>query len=214
MKFIQLIALIILFNFGFSNLYSREKGSYSTDIFGAKVYKDGNYEESISLDIFGNKQFKNNLGESASLKKDIFNDMIYTDNRNNEVKIDEVVWRSMLEDVHGDIDALFYDLITQNTSRNNSKVSIEIDIMGREIYKENNLTEEFWVDILGTQQYRNSNGESASIRKDILDCMNYTDSKGNNLSFSADTWQRMFRHTGGRERSVFRSLINQYLFFR
>ena len=206
------ILLIFLLLFELTSLMAQEKGVYSTDIFGAQVYKNGNYEEKIWVDIFGNKQFKNNIGETASLEKDIFDNMIYKDNRNNEVKIEKTVWAEMLADVDGDVDALFYDFIAQNNRRNNTKVSIAIDIMGKEIYKENNFTEEFWVDILDAQQYRNSNGQTATLKKDIFDKFIYKDSKGNDLTFSTDEWQSMFQRTGGRERAVFRNLINRYLF--
>jgi hypothetical protein len=194
------------------SLHSQGKDEYFTDVFGAKIYKNGDYEEKIWVDVFGDKQFSNNRGESASLKKNIFDDRIYEDNRSNEVKINKIVWVKMLKDVHGDEDALFYDLIAQNNKQSGSKVSIEIDIMGKEIYKDNNLTQEFWVDIMDTQQYRNSDGQTASLRKDISGNMNYSDSKGNCLIFTSDAWQREYRHTGGRERSVFRQLIKKYLF--
>ncbi len=208
---------IVLFFFtlflGISCMSAQERGTYYTDIFGAQVYRNGSYEESIGLDIFGNKQFKNNRGETASLEKDIFGDMIYKDNRSNEVKIDKQVWKTMLEEVHGDVDALFYELIAQNQNRNDSKMSIDVDIMGKEIYKSNNFTEEFWKDIMDTQQYRNSRGETASLRKDLFDRLVYSDSRGNDMTFSTDEWQRMFHRTGGRERAVFRDLINRYLNF-
>jgi len=128
------------------------------------------------------------------------------------MKIEKTVWIEMLADVDGDVDALFYDFIAQNSGRNNTKVSISIDILGKEIYKENNFSEEFWVDILDIQQYKNSDGQTASLKKDILDRLIYKDSKGNDLTFSTDEWQRMFQRTGGRERAVFRNLINRYLY--
>ena len=146
------------------------------------------------------------------MEKDIFDNMVYKDSRRNEVKIEKTVWIEMLAEVDGNVDALFYDFIAQNSGRNNTKVSIAIDILGKEIYKENNFTEEFWVDILDAQQYKNSNGQTASLKKDILDRLIYKDSKGNDLTFSTYEWQRMFQRTGGRQRAVFRNLINRYLY--
>ena len=212
MKLNKLILSIFLLFFELTSSIAQEKGVCSTDIFGAQVYKSGNYEEKTWIDIFGNKQFKNNIGETASLEKDIFDNMVYKDSRSNEMKIEKTVWIEMLAEVDGDVDALFYDFIAQNSGRNNTKVSISIDILGKEIYKENNFSEEFWVDILDIQQYKNSDGQTASLKKDILDRLIYKDSKGNDLTFSTDEWQRMFQRTGGRERAVFRNLINRYLY--
>ena len=101
MKTKRLVFLFFILILGISCMNAQDRGTYSTDIFGAQVYKNGSYEESIGLDIFGNKQFKNNRGETASLEKDIFGDMIYKDNRNNEVKIDKEIWKTMLKEAHG-----------------------------------------------------------------------------------------------------------------
>ncbi|WP_303887155.1 hypothetical protein [Dysgonomonas mossii] len=51
-----------------------------------KDFSMDQYQRNISRDIFGYLQYENSRGERASLKKDVFDNWIYSDNRNNEVK--------------------------------------------------------------------------------------------------------------------------------
>lgn len=54
------------------------------------------YKEEYKIDIFGYQQFKNNQRESASLSKDIFDNMVYKDNKGNELKYTQSAWNKMV----------------------------------------------------------------------------------------------------------------------
>lgn len=69
-----------------------------------------NYREEYKVDIFGNQQFKNNQQESASLSKDIFDNITYKDSKRNELKYALPVWSKMVRR-HGSSQKAFISLV-------------------------------------------------------------------------------------------------------
>lgn len=51
-----------------------------------------NYKEEYKVDIFDHLQFKNNQRETASLSKDIFDNIIYEDSKGNKLSMPENMW--------------------------------------------------------------------------------------------------------------------------
>jgi hypothetical protein len=207
----KIIIIVAIISFC-TNLFSQENLKLRTDIFGNRIYSNGNYEETFSIDIFGNNQYKNSRGETASLGKDIFNNMIYKDNRGNEISIDKDIWKTMLDNASGNVEELFLSFIIQNTDKTNSKTEFKIDIMGHEIFSENGYTEEIWKDIMDNWQYKNNKGQTATLRLDIFKHYEYSDSAGNTINLSSDTRSRHHHNrTGKNGAPLLRQLVYEYL---
>jgi len=191
------------------------------------------FSQRIDVDIFGNLQYKSERQRyEASLKKNIFDDLIFTDNNRNEVIFEKKYldlqyrnWQGR-EDVRTDI---FRDLIRRyQTEREyrvkhsvdifgkiiiednrNNRTSRGTDIFGNPVYEErrNGVKTSFERDIFGNLIYK-SNRRQASLKKDIFNKWSYSDSGGNKFEFSDETWNRLMRRYGNDE-NVFMFLIDE-----
>jgi|GEM_PF-3601002 len=191
--------------------FAQHRGEYTTDVLGNKTYRDGAFEETFSIDIFGNNQYKNNQDETASLEKDIMGNMIYKDSRGNRITIDQKNWLQMLDRAHGDREGLFSYFISKNSRKHNSVTQYETDLMGHDIFSSDGQKEEIWQDILGDWQYTNNNGTKASLSKNVLGEYIYNDSRGSRITFSPQIWERKLNKSHNDPAMIFRDLIHELL---
>ena len=159
-------------------------------------YRDRrNVKEVYEIDIFGDARYRNNQGQSmtlrrnimgeleyfsnefrATLGKDIFENIIYKDNRGNKVTYSKE----------------FLGKIRRGRHRGDGNVE-EFLLLGlaKDVGKKKNYTEEYTVDIFGNIEYKNSEGRRVSIKKDLFDDFEYKDNQGVSLSIRKDIFDHV-----------------------
>ncbi|QDH77928.1 hypothetical protein FKX85_02290 [Echinicola soli] len=196
------------------------------------------YGQLIERNFFGDLEYSSRNGEyKATLEKDVFDDLIYTDNQRNKVTFekDYLHWEygDMLENEREERMFLM-DLVRQYRRESNYKATYEIDVFDNLIIEDNrdykleigedifgNVTREESINGRKTSFTKEKNGglvyesnnENASLRKDIFDRWIYEDSRENKLEFGKSTWDRLVNKYGDNE-VIFSQLMNELLFFR
>ncbi|MFD2599194.1 hypothetical protein ACFSQ3_09540 [Sphingobacterium corticis] len=190
----------------------------------------------MRTNIFGNLEYRSSDGRyKADLKKNIFDDLEFTDNRNNQIKLEKKYLASEYPDIHNNErirQRLFRNLVRENSRSEGYKAAYKIDLMDRLVIEDNQgyqLKEH--VDIFGNRQTSekfngvntkigknihgnwefSASGNRASLEKNIFDQYIYKDSFGNKIQFEKETWKRMIRRFESEE-SIFRSLIDQFFY--
>ncbi|WP_243346062.1 hypothetical protein [Parabacteroides sp. FAFU027] len=205
--------LILLLIVLVTNANAQEKREYTTDIFGYKVYKCNGYEEKFGKDIMGNYEYENNRREKASLEKDVFGGMTYSDSNGNEIKYGKIQWAELIRKWNNDEEGFFMNMVDKymKSRKKQFREEEEEELPGHDIHMGNIDREEFRQDITGDWQYRNSEGQTASLHIDVMGDINYSDSDGNKAVISKKTMhsQRKFRHRNPEE--IFRHLVKSIL---
>lgn len=193
-------------------------------------------EGSIETDIFGDLQFRSSdLRYSAYLKKDIFDNLTFTDSSRNRIVFEKEYlageYPAVLNDSRAKID-FFRSVVSRHRNDNGYEAKYSVDILGSVITEDNrgNRTEEK-TDIFGNKSYEESiNGVEMSIHRDLHGTLQYRsgnmsaslgnafssgkwvyeDSSGNRFEFGEKTWDRIIRRFGGDE-WVFSFLIDNFL---
>lgn len=161
MKKYVLLAFLFLFSLGLTSQTLRTKKQYGNS-------QRRHHDKNIVTDIHGNLQYEDADGVKASLSKDIFGDMIYKDNRNNEVNYSAKVWNDVFSDLKNERDILSWLVEAFHNTKDM-----------KEKYKKN---------IHDDLEYENNQGLKASLSKDIFDTWVYKDSKGNEIKYSKEYW--------------------------
>ncbi len=176
----------------------------------------------VETDIFGDLQY-NSGGYTASLKKNIFDDLTFSDNRNNNLVFEKKYLQQEDPKVLSDVGArtdFFRYLIRRYRSENGYTAKYSVDIFGTTIVEDNRGNKvERGTDIFGNPTYKEksggvevsvkrsidgaleyrSGGESASLGKDIFGKWIYKDSSGNRFEFGGRAWDMMIRRFGNDE---------------
>jgi len=211
-RFIVILALVLSFSVLFA-----QRGAIDTDIFGALQYRsaDGRYK--------------------ASLEKNIFDDLIFTDSRNNKLQYEKKYLDKAEPDLRGNKDAqmrLLRRLVRENSRHADYRATFKVDIFDKTIIEDNKGYKlEKGKDIFGhvnvkervngskTQLKRNLRGgleytwdnNKASFDKDIFDKWIYKDSFGNEIQFGKETWKRILEQYGTDE-EFFWELLDRYFY--
>lgn len=208
-KFILLFILAITC----SQLFAQR---YDTDIFG-----DPNYQSS-------------DLRYQASLKKDIFDNLTFSDNKSNEVKFEKKYLDEFYPNMSGNQESKFdffryqvskysneqgykatysVDIFDKVVIKDNRGMALEIgkDIHGNTTYdeKRNNKNISIRKDIFGNWVYKTDQIQ-ATLKKDIFDKWIYSDNTGNKLEFSITTWNLM-KHRFGSEEEILFYLVQEFV---
>jgi len=154
-------------------------------------YDRRDVKEKYRRNIHGDLEYENKK-YNASLSKNIFDDYLYKDSRNNEIKYSKEFWADIIKDFNDNEMHVFFSQIDQCHDRSNYK-------------------EEYTINIFGYQEYKNSIGSKASISKNIFDVMIYEDSRGNKIEFPKERWDNMIKRNGSSNK-IFISLLIEYLF--
>lgn len=211
-KLVVCVALMLSFSVLFA-----QRGAIDTDIFGALQYRsaDGGYK--------------------ASLEKNIFDDLIFTDSRNNKLQYEKKYLDKVEPGLRGNKGAqtkLLRRLVRENSRRADYRATFKIDIFDKTIIEDNEGYKlEEGKDIFGhvnieeringskTQLKRNLRGgleytrdkHTASFDKDIFDKRIYKDSFGNEIQFGKETWRRILEQYGSDE-EFFLELLDRYFY--
>ncbi|MDN4753727.1 hypothetical protein QYZ87_04165 [Porphyromonadaceae bacterium W3.11] len=191
--------------------------------------------QSIDVDIFGNLIYESIGREyTAKLEKNIFDDLIFSDNKGNEI----ILKKKYIKKKYGNIFdnqeskiSLFRRMIKFHRGESDYRATYDIDIFDTMIIEDNRGRKvEMGRDIFGNETYdevfngknysmrRNLNGdlvyivgdEEATLRKDIFDHWIYEDSLGNEFQFSKRTWARLIDRFGSEE-NIFDYLVYEFL---
>ncbi|GGG09913.1 hypothetical protein GCM10011323_13110 [Pontibacter amylolyticus] len=195
------------------------------------------HAQRIQFDIFGDLHYESKENRyTASLKKDIFNNLIFSDNTNNELvfkkKYLDLNYKYLIKDEEAKIDFFRY-IINRYSLERGYKAKFDVDIFDKVIIEDNknnrvevgrdifgNLTyeekrDDFKIsikrDLSGNLEFR-SDKEQAYLKKDILNKWSYSDSSGNRFNFSNKTWDKLM-HVYGSDESIFFFLIDNFLYF-
>ena len=189
----------------------------------------------IKTDIFGDLQYKNlHNGMEASLKKDLFDKLTYSDNKANELSYDKKYLNrnhpEALRSSQGKT-KFFQKLIRENRRNRDFKAQYGIDIFDQFTYEDNRgkkikegknifghteyestvngSTTTFKRELNGSLRFK-ADGQEATLAKNIHGKWVYKDNIGNNFEFGAHTWQQLIADFGNDE-EILMSLVDQYL---
>ncbi len=193
------------------------------------------HAQRLDFDVFGNLTYRSqNSRYEAFLKKDIFDNLIFTDSKKNEIsfrkKYVDLFYPGLAADQEAQIDFFRYfinnladqsgyvatyevDIFDRVQINDNRKGNTEIsnDIFGNYVYRENNNSKTISRGISGGLRY-NAGKTNATLEKNITDKWRYRDSSGNDFEFSDQTWERLM-HFHGTDEAVFNYLLKAFLLF-
>lgn len=195
------------------------------------------HAQRMENDIFGDPTYESSdRNYKANLKKDIFDNLIFTDNNKNELKFEkkylDAFYPNLLTNGEAKFD-FFRHLISTYRQDAGYQATYSIDIFNAVIIKDNrNYELKMGKDIFGNATYEEKrNGEQLSIRKnlmgefeydsnrldaklkkDILNRWEYSDNSGNTFEFGESTWNALKRRFGTEEdilMYIVRELVQQ-----
>lgn len=211
-KFILLFILVVTCN----QLFAQ---SYDTDIFGDPTYqsRDLRYQASLKKDIFNNLTFSDNNSNEVTFEKKYLDAFYPNLLRNSEAKFDFFRHQlSKLSNERGYKATYSIDIFDKVVITDNKGMSLEIgkDIFGNKTYEEkfNNKNISIRRDLFGNLEYKTDQIQ-ATIKKNIFDKWIYSDNTGNKLEFSISTWNLM-EHRYGSEEEILLYLINEFVLDR
>ncbi|QXP52540.1 hypothetical protein H0I25_13920 [Cellulophaga sp. HaHa_2_95] len=193
------------------------------------------FTQNIERDIFHNLKHESANGSYTSyLEKNIFNDLIFSDNRGNEITLEKkyiaIEYGDVLKNAEAEI-AIFKSMIHEHRQDKDYKAKFSVDIFNKIIIEDNrNRKVEIGKDIKGNETYKEENngvhrsmqtrfngvieykGENkeATLQKDIFNKWIYKDSHGNEFKFSKKTWDKL-KNKFGTEENIFNHLIFEFL---
>lgn len=193
------------------------------------------FSQKINTDVFGDLQYHSSRGNyKSSLEKNIFNDLIFSDNRGNKITLEykyiKLKHPELLKNKGRKLN-LFIDMIYTHRKDENYRATYSIDVLNEIVFEDNrNIKIEQGEDIFGNQFYKehtnnvhssieknltgdweyNSNTENATLKKDIFNVWKYNDSKGNKIEFNDTAWENLKKRFG-KEIAIFQYLINNFL---
>jgi lipid II isoglutaminyl synthase (glutamine-hydrolysing) len=197
------------------------------------------FAQRLENDIFGDPTYlSQDLQYQASLKKDIFSNLTFSDNKGNEVKFEkkylDAFYPNLLENSEAKFDFFRYQISKYSNERNyKATYSVDIfdkviisdnrgrelvigkDIFGNRTYdetKENGVKTSIRRDIFGNLEYKTDRIQ-ATIKKDIFGKWMYEDNTGNKLEFSDSTW-RMMQHRFENDEDILLYLLNEFVLGR
>ncbi len=192
------------------------------------------FAQHVTFDIFDDlKHESRDRKYTAYLKKNIFDDLTFSDSNNNKVvfnkKYLDLQYRKSGISKESKI-ILFKDLISEYRVNGNNEVKYAVDIFDKIIIETNGNKVERGMDIFGNSTYEESvNGEKysikkdlsgswnfdspkarASLKKDIFSKWNYNDSSGSSIQFNEKSWRILLSRYGSEE-YILLFLINSFL---
>lgn len=190
----------------------------------------------VDTDIFGNLQFKSIDGQyKASLEKNIFDDLVFTDSRKNKLHYEKKYLDKMEPGLRGDKEAqarMLRRLVRENNRHSGYTATFKIDIFDKMIIEDNkgykleeskdifgntNIQEQvggtksvFKRNMRGGLEYKEGE-KTASLGQDIFDRWLYKDSFGNEIQFGKETWKRVLEQYGTDEK-FFWELLDRWFY--
>ena len=197
------------------------------------------FSQRYENDIFGDPTYvSSDLQYQASLKKDIFDNLTFSDNKSNEVKFEkkylDAFYPNLLENSEAKFD-FFRHQLSKYSNERNYKATYSVDIfdkvvisdnrgreleIGKDIFenttydktKNNGVKVSIRRDLFGNLEYKTDQIQ-ATLKKDIFDKWIYGDNTGNKLEFSVSTWN-ILKHRYGNEEEILLYLIHEFVLNR
>lgn len=192
------------------------------------------FSQKIENDVFDDLKFESRDKQyTASLKQNIFNDLIFSDSRDNKITLENKylhlehqgvfenseekinLFRNLIHDYRHDekyeqtyaVDILDKVVIQDNR---NGKVEYGKDIFGNQTYSEksNGIEKSMKRNFQGGLDY-NENNKTATLQKDLYNRWKYVDSSGNEFVFGDRTWNSL-KGKFKTEEDIFFSLIKTF----
>lgn len=190
--------------------------------------------QSVSRDFFDNLLYTSYDGRyRATLKRDVFNGLSFSDNHGNRIEFDERYLARFYPDLRKNDfseERFLRQLVRLCARERNYSATHKIDVFDRVLVEDNrgNRREE-GTDIFGNPLYQEQyGGERLSLRKNLMgdweyraadlsadlkksfgDAYTYSDSRGNRIEFGRRSWQRLVEREGDERRAVL-YLIEMY----
>lgn len=193
---------------------------------------------SVTTDIFGDLQYSDDdLKYKATLKKDIFDALIFTDNKQNSItyekKFIDIKFPGILGDKQRKTDMLM-GLIRENIDNQKYIAKYSVTIFDKVLIEDNRgyrLEQDLDIFVRQEQNQGGNNPgkytkvkkdafgnlsirdgrETASLRKDNRGNWSYEDSLGNRFDFARKTWNQLMRRYWSTE-DVFLSIVDEYFY--
>lgn len=193
---------------------------------------------SVTTDIFGDLQYSDDdMKYKATLKKDIFDALIFTDNKQNSItyekKFIDIKFPGILSNKQRKTD-MFMDLIREQFDNQKYVTKYSVTIFDK-VLIEDNRGYRFEQDLdMFVRQGQNQGGnnankygrikkdaygnlslrdgrETASLIRDNRSNWSYEDSLGNRFEFGRKTWNQLMRRYRSAE-DVFLSIVDEYFY--
>ncbi len=194
------------------------------------------FTQKLSADILNNLKYESRDGTyKAYLKKNIVNDLNFSDNKGNSIKFNakyiEMEYGEMLKNEDRKLD-FFLNIIREHQQDKNYKASYTVDILNRITIEDNrNRKLEIAKDVFGNTTYNEENkGEektlkknihgvweyqsdtgNASLKRNISNIWIYKDSRGNEFKLGDGTW-RTLKSRFKTEEHIFHYFIHSFLY--
>lgn len=194
------------------------------------------FAQRLENDIFGDPTYQSrDLRYQASLKKDIFSNLTFSDNKSNEVKFEkkylDAFYPNLLDNAEAKFD-FFRHQISKYGTEQNYKATYSVDIfdnveisdnrgyelkIGKDIFgnptydekKKNGETLSIRRDLFGNVEYKTDRIQ-ANLKKDIFDKWTYSDNTGNEFEFGVSTWA-MLKRRYENEEEILQYLIHEFV---
>lgn len=170
--------------------------------------------QGMRVDIFGNLEYESREQQyKAVLKQTIFDDLTFSDSRNNEItyskKYLEFKFRAVLQSEDAKM-GFFTTLIHKYRLDANYKAKYSVDVFNKVTIKDNRNTQiQYGTDIFGNLEFRTGKIR-ATLKKDVFNNMVYEDGTGNKIQYSQKSWNHMLVLYGSNEH-VFDYLLDEFL---
>ena len=170
--------------------------------------------QGMRVDIFGNLEYESREQQyKAVLKQNIFNDLTFSDTKNNEItyskKYLELKFRAVLQSEDAKM-SFFTVLIRKYRLEANYKASYSVDVFNKVTIKDNRNTQiQYGTDIFGNLEFRTGNIR-ATLKKDVFNNMVYEDGTGNKIQYSPKSWNHLLVLYGTNQQ-VFDYLLDEFL---
>lgn len=191
------------------------------------------YGQRIQLDVFNDLVYQSNQYH-AKLKKNVFDDLTFTDSNNNVLLFNKVYLEKKMGANYNDADTksmFFQDLVSDYMQISGYEASYTVDLFGTLTITDNQgkkltakedifgswqmekVKDKKSVDIQTTQAgeltYTTTN-QSATLGKDSSGTRTYTDSNSTKIVMTKSVWERLVKKYQ-TETHVFMFLIEQFL---
>lgn len=192
------------------------------------------YGQRIQQDIFNDLVYKSDQYE-AKLKKNIFDDLTFSDSNNNKITFNKAYLEKKMGPNYNEVEVksmFFQDLVQDYMQISGYEAAYKVDILDTMTMTDNqgkkqtakedifglmqiksespNKIANIQTDFSGDLVYKASNNQSASLKKDSWGNRTYTDSNKTKIEMPEAVWQRLSKRYQS-ENHAFIFLIEQFL---
>ncbi|MVX37187.1 hypothetical protein [Myroides sp. LoEW2-1] len=198
------------------------------------IFSSISHGQGIEKDIFEDLKYRSQ-GYSATFKKNIFDDLVFSDNQKNKIEFTKKYLDLQFPGIHdseGKKISLFEQLLLTHQKDNGYVATYKVDIFDTVIFEDNrgNKTE-MGKDIHGNSTFKenrggksssistnfrgeveySSGGVKATLKKTFKGTWMYEDTDKNTIEFSSKAWDKMLEKFGRKEDVLF-FFVQEFLY--